>query len=77
MDVDPERSSAIMGMLRITDSTGDTRLPWDENSLDAVKAVFDRNMGKGYAAFKDAKQRIKEFDPDAEEIIMVAPIQAG
>jgi hypothetical protein len=59
------------------DSTGDTRLPWaTEAECEAVAFQFDQFMLKGYQAFANGK-RLKEFNPIADEIIMVKQIVAG
>lgn len=66
-------------MLRITDSTGDTRLPYeteDQQAVDAVAFQFDQFSRKGYAAFADGV-KVKAFNPLAAETIMVAPIVGG
>ena len=69
-----------MPIMRITDSTGDTRMPYEHGaeSEEAVRAVFDQYIStKKYAAFADGKRRITAFDPDASDITLVAPIVAG
>lgn len=66
-----------MPMLRITDSTGDTRMPWSTTEeMEAVKFQFDTYRDNGYAAFAD-KILTQVFLPDAAEIIMVKPIVGG
>jgi len=49
--------------------------------VDAARAVFDRLMGKGHAAFADygdgVSTRVKEFDPQAVETTIIAPVQGG
>jgi hypothetical protein len=77
-----------MGKLRVLDSTGDTVLDWDVDDNEAVREAellfrrlvdderrmaFARPAG-GTAA--DA-ELIRAFDPSAEEILMVKPIQGG
>ena len=64
-------------LLRITDSTGDTRLPWETaEEQEAVAFQFDQFNRKGYAAFSQGK-KITAFDPTSDEVIMIGPIVAG
>lgn len=77
-----------MGKLRVLDATGDTVVAWapeDAEAVDQARAIFDRLVvGERRLAFareegapsEDATQ-IRAFDPLAEEIIMVRPIQGG
>ena len=70
---------AIMG------SAGDTKKIWDKNNPDEVedaKESFKRLRKKGYLAFHvnkkgDKGEQMTEFDPDAERMIMVPPMQGG
>ena len=74
-----------MGELCIQDMTGDTKVMWDAKNPDevaAAKAQFDTLKAKGFLAFavkKDGEKgvRIKEFDPEAEKIIMSPQPIAG
>jgi hypothetical protein len=67
-----------MGEICILDMTGDTKVIWDPTNADEVAAAkqqFDTLKSKGFLAFavkKDGSkgERIKEFDPTAEKIIM-------
>lgn len=73
------------GELCAIDQTGDTKTIWDKNNPDeveAAKATFDRLKGKGYLAYKVSKdgskgEVIRDFDPDAEKIILSPPMQGG
>jgi hypothetical protein len=65
---------------------GDLKIMWDRTKPDevaAAKATFDSLIKKGYAAFavKDNDgnkgDKIKDFDPNAERIIMVGPMAGG
>ena len=67
-----------MGKLRIMDQTGDTRIEWNSNHKEEVeiaKAQFEKSVKSGMVAYsidKDKNQKeIKEFDPLAEEILLV------
>jgi hypothetical protein len=74
------------GVLHTLDRTGDTRIMWDKGNADevaAAKRTFDDLKKKGYAAFRaegkqgDKGTQIREFDPDAERIIMCRALQGG
>lgn len=86
------REATQMAKLRVMDPRkGDTVLEWDrtdEKSVEAAKAEFDRIIGKNFGrhvAYKvdspggtrRSGEPIKEFDPNAEEILMVPPLQGG
>jgi hypothetical protein len=66
------------GSLCILDDSGDSRIQWDRNSSEQVKAAqarFDELKAKRYLAYKvDAKggqgEVIDKFDPSAERIIL-------
>lgn len=74
-----------MGELAVMDHTGDTKLIWDsENAEDvaAAKAMFDTQKAKGYMAYSVKKngkagEVMRTFDPEAEKIIMAAPLAGG
>lgn len=67
-----------MSVLNIIDRTGDTRLQWNKNRADEVKAAkerFDSYKAKGYLAYKvnkagDQGEVLQAFDPSAERVIM-------
>jgi hypothetical protein len=65
--------------LRILNSSGDSEIQWDEDST-AAKEKFLEKKAAGFAAFgvKDGKSDlIKEFDVDADEIVMVRQVRGG
>lgn len=72
-------------IMKILDDTGDTKITWTkENGPQAKKAKerFEDLLKKEYTAFSvdskgNKKQKITEFDVDAEEIIMVPPTSRG
>jgi hypothetical protein len=81
-----------MGMLRVMSKRGDDRIVWDNTKvevgdLDAVAAVreaeriFAAERAKGATAFKvetgQAPTRINQFDPTAEQILMVPRVVGG
>lgn len=72
-------------ILKILTENGDDRVTWDkENGRQAkeAKAKFIELLGKGYMAFSvdnegRKNKKIREFDVDAEEIIMVPQTVKG
>jgi hypothetical protein len=80
--LDPETT----GLFEVMGWFGDHKMRWDRNNADEVEAAkltFDRLRGKGFAAFRarpktgEAGERITEFDPAAESVILVPPIAGG
>jgi len=76
-----------MGVMRILDESGDSTVTWSIEqaaTVERAEAVFEQLLAKRRIAFavpaggraEDA-ERIRAFDPDAEEIIWVRPIQGG
>ena len=64
---------------------GDTKVEWDPDNKDEVR-VAERTFGiltqKGFMGFRiydDGKkgQKLTEFDPQAESILLVPPMQGG
>lgn len=74
-----------MGELRELGPQGDTKIIWaadKEDEVEVAKNAFDTLKKKGYFAYKVKKdgekgQVAKEFDPDAEKIIMALPMRGG
>lgn len=76
-----------MGVMRVLDSTGDTTVAWEIDDQAAVKQAeelfarlaAERKIPFARAAGAPAEEaeRIKAFDPSAEEIIWVRPITGG
>jgi hypothetical protein len=65
---------------------GDTKIVWDAENPDEVaiaKKAFDTARKKGMLAYSaqgakgERGAQIREFDPDAERIILVAALQGG
>lgn len=71
----------MKGVLRVLSRNGDDEYPWEnEKTAEDAKRMFDDLIVKRHAAFAkrvDGHERIKEFDPNAEEIIMVRPLVGG
>jgi hypothetical protein len=82
MDVVTETKS----VLRILNSEGDRRLVWRKGAKDEVreaKKAFNEALAKkgslAYSVNEDGErsQKITEFDPDAEEIVIIPMITGG
>lgn len=77
----------VTGMMAELNETGDTKVIWDKDNADevaAARATFDRlTKDRKFAAFRaqgkkgEQGERIREFDPDAERIILVPQYQGG
>lgn len=74
------------GLLHTLDRDGDQRVMWDRGNadeVDAARRTFRDLTRKGYLAFKaegkrgDQGEQIREFDPDAERIILAKPPVGG
>ena len=70
--------------LFILDDTGHTTLTWKpevEDSVKAVKVEFDAIIKRGWVAYgvtsKGQPTQIKKFDPQADRIVMSAPLVGG
>jgi hypothetical protein len=71
--------------LIIMDHTGDTKIIWDPDKTDEVaqaRETFDKLRKKGYAAYSvnrkgDKGEVIREFDPNAEKMILAPPTVGG
>lgn len=70
--------------LIVLDQTGDTKIIWDSDKaeeVDQARETFNKLKKKGYMAYKVNKKGeqgevIREFDPDAEKMIL-APQTVG
>lgn len=80
------KKTAAKGELAILDDTGDTKVMWSRDNpdeVDAARTQFNTLTRKGYTAYratgKDGSkgEQIREFDPNAERIILVPPVQGG
>jgi hypothetical protein len=73
------------GTISTLDQSGDFKVTWSHDNADEVeiaRGTYEKLKKKGYAAFRmlDRGQRgeqIREFDPRAEQIIMVPPVVGG
>jgi len=74
-----------MGVLIEMSIEGDVKKLWDKNNQDEVddaERSFDELKAKGYIAYKVKKSGkkgsiIRDFDPDAEKIILSPPMAGG
>jgi hypothetical protein len=81
-----------MGLLRVLSSHGDDRYTWDHTAamtgdLEADEAVreaeriFDEQRAHGALAVRTphdgTAERINEFDPEAEQIVLVPRVVGG
>lgn len=75
-----------MSVMEVMDPTGDTKIIWDaanEDEVENARRTFDDLKKKGFIAYsvkgKNGKKGeiIREFDPDAERLIMAPPMQGG
>lgn len=72
------------GVIMVLDGSGDSRFMWSKDNpdeIDAAKKTFKRLKDKGYDAFKvksdgSKAEKINDFDPTAEKLIM-APRMVG
>ena len=74
-----------MGSMHFLNDTGHSSLEWDiadEASLIVAAAEFEALTKTGYVPFKregkqQQTQRIDTFDPAADEILWLRPLQGG
>lgn len=69
--------------LFILDETGHTTLTWEPgtDSVKVTKAKFNEVIKQGWTAYAVTKEnvptQIKSFDPEADRIVMSAPLVGG
>jgi len=74
-----------MGKMNRLGPQGDTKVVWDSENKDEValaKKQFDEAMDKDFTAYRVKKggknsMKMTEFDPDAEQIILVPVVEGG
>ncbi len=72
-------------MLAVMSTAGDVRVMWNPDNaaeVAAAKKTFDDLKKQGHAAFSvkangDKGTQLREFDPEAEKIIMAPPMRGG
>ncbi len=71
--------------MRTMGASGDTKLVWDSDHEDEVanaRRTFDDLRRKGFSAFAvgakgEKTTQVREFDPEAEKLIMVPALAGG
>lgn len=75
-----------IGALCVPTEDGDTRLMWDSRNdaeVDAAQIMFDSLRHQGFAVYKAKKggqskgEVLAEFDPKAERLVAMMPLQGG
>ena len=81
-----------MGMLRVMSKRGDDKVAWDVRKVEVgdpeataaireAERIFAEERARGATAFKvetgKAPTRIEQFDPTAEQIMMVPRVVGG
>ena len=81
-----QEQGQVKNLMHTLDKTGDTKVSWDPASPEEVKAArssFDVLRKKGYLAYRADRHgdktgvQMREFDAQAERIVMVKPIVGG
>lgn len=73
-----------VGIIRVLCTKGDNKVVWSPDAKEAIseaERIFAEQRQNGAIGFKVAKdksvERIDEFDPKADEIVMVPRIAGG
>lgn len=75
-----------MAVMEIMDRTGDTKIIWSKDNPDEVenaRKTFDELRKKKFIAYSvkgkngEKGEIIREFDPDAERLILAPPMAGG
>ena len=74
-----------MGVMHVLNRTGHQSLVWDEADVSSVENALKEYAAlrdEGYVAFKKEPgkpdvQRIDSFEPGADEILWLRPLQGG
>lgn len=76
----------MTGTMEVMDvAHGDSKIMWDSDNdaeVAAAKAQFDALTAKGYHAFRvnkdgEAGERLRNFDKNAEALVLVPQIRGG
>jgi len=78
-------TSSSTGRIEAVDLTGDSKVFWDKNNeaeVAAARASFETLTRKGYRAFRlgadgSTGEQIREFDENAERILMLPQMRGG
>jgi len=73
------------GTMNVMDTTGHLEIKWNRNNTEEVESareIFEEKTEAGYSAFKiktlgGQGERIDEFDPAAEKIMLVPQLKGG
>lgn len=71
--------------MHVMDPGGDTKIIWDSNNtaeVDNARRTFAELKGKGFTAYRvddqgDRSAILREFDPEAEKLILRPPMAGG
>lgn len=75
----------MQGELAVMDHSGDLKIIWNSDNdveVTIARRSFDDLRKKGYVGYSvkkdgDKNEVIREFDPEAEKIIMAPPMVGG
>lgn len=74
----------MLHTLHVQDRTGDTQTQWrtdDAASVQTARIAFDRAVREGGLAYEvkgsDGGEQVTSFDPDAERLVVTAPLAGG
>jgi hypothetical protein len=91
-NISDEKGEPAMGMLRVISKHGDDRVQWNEHDVQVGDAeamaaireaerIFAQQRARGATAFRveagKPTKRIEQFDPQAEQIILVPRVVGG
>lgn len=72
------------GTMKVMDPTGHTEVNWDSDdaaSVGVARETYTRMTSQGYRAFRveggTKGQRMSEFDPTAESMVLVPQLVGG
>lgn len=75
----------MKGELRTINRKGDLRIEWDSENkeeINAAREAFDKKIKAGWSAFREKTkgekgEKIKEFNPESERVILIPPVSGG
>lgn len=85
-ELPPDFNIRTHGVAETIHLAGDLKIIWDRNKpheVEAARTMFNAMVTQGYAAFKvkdndgNKGDKISEFDPNVERLVMIAPMQGG
>src|SRR5947209_2682063 len=87
-----EKGEPVMGMLRVISKRGDDRMHWNEQdalagdaeamaAIREAERIFAQERARGATAFRveagKLVERLEQFDPQSEQIILVPRVVGG